>query len=386
MRILLIEDQNDKIVSIKQCISDTLTENKYELIPADCLADARRLIIAELFDLIIFDIYLPLNDAKDSPVTDISSDIIREFSKSKNYQTEAIAITGYDVTQIENLHLFNESGVTVVSYSSDDTKWHDSLKLKLNRIVDKVKYDFLIFCALSKERQAYSQSNANFGDLKIIRGLNCQDIKIGGYSGLCITPARMGLVSMGIVASKAIEFFQPKIVAMSGICAGVLGESNLLDLIIGDVCWEYQTGKFKDNSFKQEPYQSTIDSNVRVEIDQLIQSKNLLGKLKEGLFDSELKDSKVIIAPISSGSAVIASASKMAEIGTQHRKMAGLEMEMYSLYEAASQSPSKPLYFGAKAVVDLGDSSKGDQLHSSATIISARFVVTYLESSLPTLC
>lgn len=34
--------------------------------------------------------------------------------------------------------------------------------------------------------------------------------------------------------------------------------------------------------------------------------------------------------------------------------MAGLEMEMYSLYESAAQSLCKPLYFGAKSVVDMG--------------------------------
>lgn len=48
----------------------------------------------------------------------------------------------------------------------------------------------------------------------------------------------------------------------------------------------------------------------------------------------------------------------MKEIGGQHRKWAALEMEMYSLYEAATQSICAPLYFGAKAVVDVGDSSK----------------------------
>ena len=75
----------------------------------------------------------------------------------------------------------------------------------------------------------------------------------------------------------------------------------------------------------------------------------------------------------------------MIEIGMQHRKLAGLEMEMYSLYEAARQSLCRPLYFGAKAVVDLGDSSKDDELHTTASIISARLVINYLSTKLPTL-
>jgi len=172
---------------------------------------------------------------------------------------------------------------------------------------------------------------------------------------------------------------------MSGICAGVDGESNLLDLIIGNICWEYQTGKYKNNKFKQEPYQSSIGNLIEVELKQFIDSNININKIKEGLYDTELKDSKILIGPISSGSAVIASAKKMEEIGMQRRKMAGLEMEMYSLYEAASQSLCKPLFFGAKAVVDLGDSSKGDTLHTTASIISARLIIRFLTSKLPSL-
>ena len=58
-------------------------------------------------------------------------------------------------------------------------------------------------------------------------------------------PTHMGLVGMAITASKAIEAFQPKIVCMSGICAGVEGEVGLLDIIIGNICWEYQTGSLR---------------------------------------------------------------------------------------------------------------------------------------------
>ena len=383
MHILLIEDQENKITLIKELISDYINNDQYTIIQAKCLEQARRKIISDSFDLIIFDIYLPLEGESGSQAVDVSSDIINEFSQSKNYQTEAIAITKYDIDQIDNANLFNQVGVTIVHFSEEDEKWKDSLKLRIDKIIDKVKYDFLIFCALSKERAAYSNTNATMGELKTIYGLNCQDVEIGGYNGLCVVPNQVGLVNMAISASKAIEYFQPKIVSMSGICAGVEGEINLLDLIIGDLCWEYQTGKFKDNEFKQEPYQSPIDTRIKVELEQLCESSELLKKIKEGLFETELKDSRAFLGPISSGSAVIADAEKMAEIGLQHRKMAGVEMEMYSFYEAARQSLCMPLYFGVKAVVDLGNSSKGDALHSAASIISARLVTNYLESKLP---
>ena len=49
-------------------------------------------------------------------------------------------------------------------------------------------------------------------------------------------------------------------------------------------------------------------------------------------------------------------------------------MESYALYEAARQSLERPLFFSAKAVVDNGNSSKGDEYHRVAAILSAKTV------------
>lgn len=66
--------------------------------------------------------------------------------------------------------------------------------------------------------------------------MDCQQAKIGALNGLIIKPRHMELKSMALTAAKSIEIFQPKIVAMSGICAGVSGESNYLALLVGKVC------------------------------------------------------------------------------------------------------------------------------------------------------
>lgn len=384
MKILLIEDCKEKINAIEKCIESNLEDTPFEITKADSLELARRKIIGESFDLVIFDIYLPLTSCNKFSEQDISFDLIEEFSESKNYQAESIAITKYDTKEIKNTSLFNDAGVTVVHYS-EDKRWEAALSNKLMRIKDNVKYDFIIFCALEKEREAYKKTNAIIGERKIIKGLNCQKIEISNFSGLCITPKKAGLVEMAIISAKAIEAFSPPIVAMSGICAGVEGESKLLDLVVGKLCWEYQTGKFKNNKFIQEPYQVTIDSDLETELDQFVLEDDLEEDLKKNLYATELSKSKIMLAPISSGSAVIADNERMQEIVGQQRKMAALEMEMYALYEAARQSLIKPLYFGVKSVVDLGDQYKGDNVHTEGATLSARFVVRFLEKKLPKL-
>lgn len=377
MKVLFIEDDENKISSIKSFLDSVdYIEGGVDLRHVDNLPDARRCILTQIYDLIIFDVYLPIYQGE--LAQNVSNDIVTEFMESQNSQAEAIAITRYSLDDVQLVNLFNDNGITIVEYADHNEKWKAALDFKLRRSAQKVSFEFLIFCALTKERSAYSETEASVGSLKKIYGMNCQELSIGKAKGLCITPSRVGLVNMAIVASKAIELFRPKIVAMSGICAGVDGEANFLDILVGDVCWEYQTGKFKNDRFEQEPYQSSVTPSIKTDIAQWIEDPSYVNKFKAGLFDTELKKSSLRIVPISSGSAVIADDKKMQEIGLHHRKMAGLEMEMYAMYEAAHQSSSSPAVFGAKAVVDMGNSLKGDLLHSSACILSARFVVDYI--------
>ncbi|MGB0937981.1 MAG: response regulator [Colwellia sp.] len=382
MKILIIEDNPSKKESIEEVINTSLQNlaNHYSINWAEDLTSARRYLYTEQFDLVIFDMYLP--DIKGhGQERDCSFELISEFSHSKNYQSEAIALTQFEVNEVENIQLFNKAGITLVSY--DESKgWKTALELKLSRVAQKIKCDFLIFCALAKERSAFSDTIATLGESQNISGMDCQEIQIGDKHGLIIKPNEMGLVSMAIVSSKAIELFQPKIVAMSGICAGVSGESNYLDIIVGKICWEYQTGKWKDGEFKQEPMQASIDSNLKVDLEQSKNDSSLINAVRKNLYATELGNMNIHVAPISSGSAVIADASMMERIGTQHRKMAGLEMEMYALYEAASQSLCKPLYFGAKTVVDMADNTKADGFHDIGCLTSARYVAIMLQKQL----
>ncbi|WP_155487276.1 hypothetical protein [Vibrio alginolyticus] len=382
MKILLIEDNCDKEAAISIIINERLQDlaNSSSITVATDLATARRNLISTQYDLVIFDMYLPdicgLGNERDC-----SQELIVEFSKSKNYKSEAITLTQFDVSEIDDIHAFNTAGITLVKYDDGDD-WKSALKLKLDRAAQKIKCDFLIFCALAKERSAFRNAKCTVGPFRKVAGIDCMDIKVDDFHGLIIKPQEMGLVSMAITASKAIELFQPKVVSMSGICAGVKGEANYLDILVGKLCWEYQTGKWKDGEFKQEPYPVEVHSDLTVDLDQSQESYEILNDIRHGLYDSALANMKIRFSPISSGSAVIADEEMMRSIGMQHRKMAGLEMEMYSMYEAAKQSLCRPLYFGAKVVVDMGDSSKGDLFHETGCTLAARYVTTILRQKL----
>lgn len=383
MKILIIEDSEDKVASIEQCLLSEIEHSQLDLVKTRDLASARRYIICQRFDLIIFDVFLPISEHNSTTPEDVSAELIEEFSKSQNYLTESIVITQFDFDEIGCSDLFNRYGITVVSYDRGAADWSDSLITKVRKLQANPNYKFLVYCALVKERDAYQRTTANVGDLKIIHGFDCQEIEISGYSGLCITPPRMGLVNMGIQASRSIEIFRPEVVAMSGICAGVEGETELLDLIVPERCWEWQTGKIIENEFRQEPYFTSIDNQLFLELRQFTCKDGIREKLADELEYFESKAFDFRMGPMSSGSMVIASEDVMKGIDEQHRKMCALEMEMYSMYEAANQSLLKPLFFGAKSVVDFGNSMKHSEHHITASILSARFVVEFLTEKLP---
>ncbi len=382
MKVLIIEDIKEKKDAIKECILDTLCgdRKKIDFIYAPSLIEAIREMNKHKSDLIVFDMYLPSSSSDPTPI-DCSQQLIMEFTQSSSYQSEAIALTGVDIQQIDDMRAFNQVGVTLVKYDKSG-EWKKALASKVTRVAQKPREDFLIFTALASEREGFRDADCKLGDTKNIYGMDCQEIEIGVSKGLIIKPRHMGLVNMAIAVSKSIEIFQPKIVAMSGICAGVSGESNYLDLLVGKVCWEWQTGKWKDGEFRQEPYQRSMSSQLEVDLEQSTQSKLIIDEIRNNLYCSELADMKIRLVPVSSGSAVIADADKMDQIGMQHRKMAGLEMEMYAMYEAAEQSLAKPLFFGAKSVVDMGDKGKSDDYHRPACVTSARYVAMMISKQL----
>ncbi|WP_281544710.1 hypothetical protein [Grimontia sp. SpTr1] len=381
MKILIIEDNISKKSAIQQAINEELSGTAVlpRIASVMTLNEARRKLWCDTYDLIVFDMYLP--DIDGGSTRDCSQDLITEYSAGKNYKTEAIALTQFEVKDVENIQSFNCAGITLVHFDTSNN-WKSALKQKIGRVSQSIRCDFLIFCALPKERHAFSDTECQLGDSRNISGMDCTEANISGYHGFIIKPSGMGLVNMAIVSSKAIELFQPKIVAMSGICAGVEGESNYLDIIVGRQCWEYQTGKWKDGVFCQEPYQSNLSSSLQVDLEQSSRNEQFVNAIKSSILRDELDTFEIRIAPISSGSAVIADEELMNKIGLQHRKMAGLEMEMYSLYTAAEQSLCQPLCFGAKTVVDLGTNSKGDELHMDGCLLAARYVTATLKQQL----
>lgn len=390
MKILILEDDLNK----KNAINDQLQKFIYEIevVHVVDFQSFHTAIERDKFDLIIADLIVPLfKGMEESDVTQNIVESVRDI-ECCNFRTPVVALTQFSNTAEDNFRGLNNKDILVLTYHDDENSpWRSSLMEKLALCVPPLTYDFIIVCALEKEAAAYLSIDKNIEKgTKSYQGFDIRNINISDKNGIIITSPRMGLVSSSIVCARAIEVFKPKIICMSGICAGFSDKSNIYDVIIPDICHQHDSGKWDTDGFSPEIYSVQVNPDVRSKINEIIGRSDFKIFISDGIRckKSEIPDDKeyfefnVILGPASSGSSVVADEEMASEIKKQHRKAVAFEMETFALYEAARLSPSTPKFFSAKAVVDNGNAKKGDAFHTVASLVSAKCVYKILEGLL----
>ena len=207
-------------------------------------------------------------------------------------------------------------------------------------------------------------------------GITRYDIKLGNLSGSVIELPQMGLIDSSIMAAKCIDRYAPKVVAMSGICAGFPSQAEMGQLLISKVAYEYQSGKWTTDGFQAEPYQIPMSEKLRSSVSPLLESNDLIYELEDGWRrDRPQSTHPPKLALFTSGSAVIADSRFLQQVSTHHRKVAGLDMEVFGIHRAAYLSTQNPDVLCAKVVVDLADTEKNDDIHAYGCYVSSRFVL-----------
>ena len=387
MNILILED-------------DAVKESKIRAVISSCQSDCTVLThtsfdkyVSEInrnkYDLIIADLVVFSYEGSKEP-QDMTSNIVNETRDHNciNFRTHVVALTSYDDKAEECFTSLNAKDITVITTNDSQNNWEITLRAKIQSCSPPLQFDFVIICALVKEADAFQLAGYHVEDIKTLDGLNCRKIVVDDLKGVIVTAPRAGLVTAAILATQAIYLFHPRLICMSGICAGVPKAAGIYDVVLPDFCHQNDSGKWTDEGFEQEVYSIPIDHQLRVALETTISDKNFVKRVKEGITLSQSEypesaenfDFKVFLAPTSSGSAVVADSAKTKQIGGQQRKLSAFEMESFAIYESARLSPSKPFFFSAKAVVDDGASNKGDHFHRVACLISAKVLIQCLAS------
>lgn len=389
MKILILEDEdskNDEIqCEIHQIIPDAEIQRERNWYDYACA------ITKTKFDLILLDLLVP-RSGKDRTVEDHRVHLVsttRDY-QSNSFLTPAIVLTRYTENSEDFFYELNKVDINVIPFN-EHGEWKEALRIKLLAAQPEKKFEFVIVCALEKEAAAFEGLTDSWGPIKTISGLICREVQIGKYKGVIVRAHRMGLVAAAVVATMSLERFEPRLICMSGICGGIHGESGIYDLLVTQICHQHDAGKWSSAGFKSEHYDVQLDVDVHNKLIELCSDAGLKASLIEGLnpsrseFPDEMEKltcNVQIGAVTSSGSAVLAEDGKTSSLTSGQRKLAGFDMEIYSIYEAARHAVNKPAYFAAKAVVDDGGNNKGDKFHRIGCLLSAKFVVKAIRAGI----
>lgn len=389
MKILILEDEDPKYEEIATHVHSiipdaTLQREKNWLDYTQALANAR-------FDLILLDLLVP-RSAKDGTVEDHHEQLVEatRYYLSKSFSTPAIVLTRHSLDEGDFVYNLNLVDINVIPFT-DHGEWRDALEFKLLAAQPKKKFEVVIVCALEKEADAFEGLGDTWGPVKTISGLICREMQVGPYKTVIVRAQRMGLVSAAVTATLALDRFEPRLICMSGICGGVAGESEMYDLLVTQICHQHDAGKWSSTGFKAEHYDVQLEVAVQNKLVEVAADSALLDYLLHGLDPgkTEVPGGKERVScriktgvPTSSGSAVIAEDRKTATLAVGQRKLAGFDMEVYSVFEAARHTTTRTAFFAAKAVVDDGGKNKGDSFHRIACLLSAKFVVAAIRSGI----
>ena len=194
-----------------------------------------------------------------------------------------------------------------------------------------------------------------------------------------VQPIDMGPIPAAVIATKSIIEWQPVIIAMTGICAGIKSLTKMGDIIVSSQVFDHTAGTYTNGSITpfqqsigQEQWvlqfiQSIIDDETNIEEISLSHPKP---KSATGKID-------IHIGPMASGSFVVKDSEYIKDLLDKTSKLYGVDMESYGVASAAKICLS-PFYnvtwFVAKGVVDYADNKKKDNWHSYCAFASAKFL------------
>jgi len=370
MKIMLIEDDDKKyraIISHLQNHGVLLND----IIRAKNMTDFAANLSADI-GLFIIDFKLPSID--NGAASQNGKAILETIVKAGKHDALLLAISSYPNDFPDLRESFEAHGCILADFANKKG-WQSTLDHLLIQLKKNLKFDFVIFCALHEERKPYITL---INGKQVTRsGIDCYDIEINGKKGTVILLPQMGLVNAAVTASLCIDRFKPSVVGMSGICGGFENRAHMGQLFVSSMAYEYQSGKWASDGFKQEPYQVPTDHVTLTDLKALTNTDDLISELEQGFINGNRPGAaqKPEVGVFTSGSAVIADQKYIEQIEGIHRKVNALDMEVFAVQRAAELSPHKPPSICAKTVVDLCNKDKGDDIHAYGSYISAKFLI-----------
>lgn len=254
----------------------------------------------------------------------------------------------------------------------------------------KLSIDLLVITALHEEKKALQNVFGGKWTKTVKDGIVFENSTLQTanrtLSIALVAQLDMGMPQAAITTTKAIKIYNPSLIVMTGICAGVEGKVKLGDLVIASQIFDYNSGKLMEG--KLYPHYTPVSPDPWLL--ELIESFNDYEKLSSSIkneFDGTKPKNNlsIHIASMGTGAAVICDENFVQELTSHDRKLYGVDMEAYAVALAASLcSDHKISYpcFILKGVVDFAGFHKNDVYHDYGAYVSSAYLKKFLCSEI----
>lgn len=403
MKILIVEDEQEKRRLIAEAVFSVPGISDSNLEYASDVVAAKRAIKRTRFDLVILDINLPPRP-ENRAVVGAGLDIL-SFIKENNQAKQPaylFGLTAHDDGAAVAAKEFSSPLWKLVRFSYGENEWSEPLKASIAYLQKTQRPPFIsdgntfhtdlaIFVALEgEELESILCLDADWSEIHVqhdhARYFSGTFRASQGAISVVVTAApKMGMPAAAVTASKLIYTFRPRIVAISGICAGIREKTNIGDILVADPCFDWGAGKWLRDpvsgalQFRPAAYQWRLDEALRASIRSLADHGDVLSQIHQG-FNGSKPDypPRVIIDAMASGASVLQASATVEDVREQHKNLVGIEMESYAVFTAAEYaSEPRPRCVSIKAVCDFADEEKSDSSHDYAAHNSARFLYEF---------
>lgn len=399
LRILIVDDHPNRYKPLTDALAE-LGIQRADIKFISSTNEASEELEENTYDLLILDILVPAwPDLEADQVNSADLLLAIQSDNTINKPRYIVGITADLSTVDASTKEFEKNTWTVVSYSAVDDSW-------VQRIVNCAKYlmknneqgnkqafnfDLAIVCALKEpELEEVLKLPWQWGEpqpLDDVTFFREGSFEVGGstHRVAALSATRMGMVSAAVLTSKTIERLRPRVIAMTGICAGHKDKAQLGDVIVADPAWDFQSGKLKFEGKKAKmefsPHQIPISHFLRGRFEQMTSDRGLVADVLDKFGSDAPNGFKLRVGPIASGAAVMADGKVIDEIREiQNRDLLGLEMEIYGMYAASQLASSpQPKYLALKGVCDFADPDKHDGAQRFAAFASAQILSKFVE-------
>jgi Nucleoside phosphorylase len=401
--ILIIDDSASKVRDLKELLLRFHQIQESCIKCVQCTADAQNELSKNQYDLAIIDLYIPRYFGN-QPNPENAIELLRLINEDEDI-IKPYHLLGITVEKtINNAYksIFDDNLWFLLRYDEMNDSWKSKLNIKIKYLINsknsllfntEFNYDVAIITALQtpelseilKLGTSWEETTITEDDCTTYYSNTMINGKGKKFKCIATSAYQMGSTASSLLASKVINYFRPRYLFMTGICAAIYDKGvNFGDILVATEVWDGASGKIKDinesSSLFQPDYRHlTLSPSFLNIINRLKKDKKLLNEIRDSFPTSNGLPSTVLkihTGPMVSMPAVISSQSVVNELSKHSRKLLGIEMEAYGMFFAANNisQPRPEIIASLKSVSDYADQHKADDYQEYCSYTSARLL------------